>query len=87
MKREDFNHVYLVLLRQKYNFGSVESDVVLKINKTSFVSTASRKLVEYEILAERLQIISLNNVSHAVMKFVFRRRSEYHVANTFLQVR
>ena len=47
---------------------------------------ASRKLVEYEILMEDLFIESIDNVSTAIMKFVFRRRFEYHVANTFLQV-
>ena len=46
-----------------------------------------RKLVEYEIQEEVMQVYSVNNVSRAVLKFVFRRRMEYHVASTFLQVK
>ena len=48
---------------------------------------ASRFLVEYEIQMEALQISSRNNISRAELKFVFRRRMEFHVANTFLQAR
>ena len=47
---------------------------------------ASRLLVEYEIQKEILQVGSKNNISRAHLKFVFRRRMEYHVTNTFLQV-
>ena len=50
-------------------------------------TAASRTLVEYEIQMEDLQISSKNNISLAELKFVFRRRIEFHVANTFLQVR
>ena len=49
-------------------------------------TAASRTLVEYEIQMEDLQISSENNISKAELKFVFRRRMEFHVANTFLQV-
>ena len=49
-------------------------------------TAASRTLVEYEIQMEALQIVSENNISKAELKFVFRRRMEFHVANTFLQV-
>ena len=45
-----------------------------------------RKLLEYEIQSEEMQVYSRNNISRAVIKFVFRRRMEYHVASTFLQV-
>lgn len=46
---------------------------------------ASRKLVEYEIQMEALQFKSVKNISQAIVKFVFRRRMEFHVTNTFLQ--
>ena len=55
--------------------------LVLYISPTA----ASRTLVEYEIQMEHLQISSENNISKAELKFVFRRRMEFHVANTFLQ--
>ena len=48
-------------------------------------TAVSRTLVEYEIQMEHLQISSENNISKAELKFVFRRRMEFHVANTFLQ--
>eukprot|EP00094_Tigriopus_californicus_P006421 TCALIF_06184-PA protein Name:"Similar to GLRB Glycine receptor subunit beta (Homo sapiens)" AED:0.20 eAED:0.20 QI:0/1/0.66/1/1/1/6/0/430 len=44
-----------------------------------------RKLVEYEIQLEELGITSVNRISRAVAKIVFRRRMEFHVTNTFLQ--
>ena len=47
---------------------------------------ASRLLVEYEIKMEVLQLRVVNNVSRAHLEFVFTRRMEYHVTNTFLQV-
>eukprot|EP00095_Tigriopus_kingsejongensis_P009466 maker-scaffold1140_size60066-snap-gene-0.4 protein:Tk09466 transcript:maker-scaffold1140_size60066-snap-gene-0.4-mRNA-1 annotation:"cys loop ligand gated ion channel subunit" len=47
--------------------------------------TGTRMLVEYEIQAEDLEITSTDNISLAVVRFVFRRRMEYHVTNTFLQ--
>ena len=43
-------------------------------------------LEEYKIQMEDLQIKSVNNISQAIVKFVFRRRIEYHVTKTFLQV-
>ena len=43
-------------------------------------------LEEYEIQMEDLQIKTVNNISQAIVKFVFRRRIEYHVTKTFLQV-
>ena len=36
---------------------------------------------------EVMHITSVNNISRAYVKFVFSRRMEYHVTNTFLQVR
>lgn len=42
-------------------------------------------MVEYEIQAEKLQIDSVNETSVASVMFVFRRRMEFHVTNTFLQ--
>jgi hypothetical protein len=46
---------------------------------------SSRKLVEYEIQLEDLQFKSVNNISQAIVKFVFRRNMMFHVTNTFLQ--
>ena len=43
-------------------------------------------LEEYEMLKEDLHTTSFKNVSHAIVKFAFRRRIEYHVTNTFTQV-
>ena len=34
---------------------------------------------------EALQFRSVNNISQGIVKFVFRRRMEFHVTNTFLQ--
>ena len=47
---------------------------------------ASKMLEEYEILKEVLEITSIRNISHASVKIVFRRRIEYHITNTLLQV-
>ena len=46
----------------------------------------SRLLEEYEIVKEVLHITSIQNVSHAQVKFAFRRRIEYHLTSTFMQV-
>ena len=46
----------------------------------------SRILEEYEILKEDLEITSIGNSSLASVKIVFRRRIEYHITNTLLQV-
>ena len=43
-------------------------------------------LDEYEILKEILEITSIGNMSRASVKIVFRRRIEYHIKKTFLQV-
>ena len=43
-------------------------------------------LEEYEILKEVLEINSIRNISWASVKIVFRRRIEYHIKKTFLQV-
>lgn len=41
--------------------------------------------MEYEIQKEALELKSVNGISRAVVKIVFRRRMEFHVTNTFLQ--
>ena len=46
----------------------------------------SRMLDEYEILKIFLEITSVKNSSRASVKIVFKRRIEYHLTNTFLQV-
>ena len=43
-------------------------------------------LEEYVILKEILEITSIKNTSHASVKIVFRRRIQYHITNTLLQV-
>ncbi len=39
----------------------------------------------YIFHSQALQFKSVNNISRAVVKFVFRRNMEFHVTNTFLQ--
>jgi hypothetical protein len=46
---------------------------------------ANKELVEYEIQMVALQTTSVNNISRAMARVVFRRRMEFHVTNTFLQ--
>ena len=61
--------------------------ILVSLNNLGFsIFAASRYLVEYEIQKEALQISSFQNISRAELKFVFRRRMEFHVTNTFLQV-
>ena len=50
------------------------------------INSDSRLLEEYEIIKEVLHITSLQNISHALVKFAFRRRIEYHLTSTFMQV-
>ena len=66
--------------------GKTEQWLKLEKDGTGVEFLASRLLVEYEIQKEILQVGSKNNISRAHLKFVFRRRMEYHVTNTFLQV-
>ena len=66
--------------------GKTEQWLKLEKDGTGVEFLASRLLVEYEIQKEVLQVGSKNNISRAHLKFVFRRRMEYHVTNTFLQV-
>ena len=47
----------------------------------------SRVLEEYEIINEVLYIDTIENKSRAHVKFAFRRRIEYHITNTFTQVK
>ena len=46
----------------------------------------SRSLDVYEIIQEVLHITSSHNKSQANVKIVFKRRVEYHVGHTFLEV-
>ncbi len=68
-------YIFLIL---SHNFAS-SFNIVTKF-------TGGRTLIEYEIQLEDLQFESLQNVSRANVIFVFRRRMEFHVTNTFLQV-
>ena len=65
--------------------GKTENFLKLVKDGKGIAFKAPRKLVEYEIQAEDLQVKSEENISIAAMRFVFARRFEYHVANTFLQ--
>ena len=60
--------------------------VGLKI-KIYIFQLGSRVLEEYEILKEVLYIDTIENKSCAHVKFAFRRRIEYHITNTFTQVK
>ena len=51
-----------------------------------FIYKDSRLLEEYEIVKEVLEITSSRNKSRASVKIVFRRRVEYHITKTYLQV-
>ena len=42
---------------------------------------------EYRILKEVLYTISMKNISYAQVKIAFKRRIEYHLTNTFSQVK
>ena len=50
------------------------------------ICKGSRILEEYEILKEVLEITTMKNVSRASVKIVIRRRFEYHITKTYLQV-
>ena len=54
------------------------------INKVIYFP-GGRELVEYEIQLEALHIETVNRISRAVVKIVFRRNMQFHVTNTFLQ--
>ena len=41
--------------------------------------------MEYDLQKEDIEIETVNNISRAVVKIVFRRRIIYHLTNTFLQ--
>ena len=53
------------------------------INQTHLVP---RRLLEYEVAYETIQTKTFGNFSGAVMTFVFKRRIEYQVTNSFFQV-
>ena len=49
------------------------------------IITGGRELVEYEIQLEALHTETVNHISRAIVKIVFRRNMMFHVTNTFLQ--
>lgn len=65
--------------------GKTDNYVRLERDGPGIEFLGGRTLVEYEIQMEVLEIKSVNNISTAEVKIVFRRRMEYHVTNTFLQ--
>ena len=50
-----------------------------------FLSIGPKTLLEYTIEKEVLYTLSHKNISRAIVKFVFQRRIEYHIANTISQ--
>ena len=73
-----------VVFRTWHSFPCFHNLNILYKNPINYLGP--RMLEEYEIQMEALQIKSFNNISQAIVKFVFRRRIEYHVTKTFLQV-
>ncbi|XP_059081996.1 gamma-aminobutyric acid receptor subunit beta-2-like [Tigriopus californicus] len=65
--------------------GLPDQYTILKPDHNGVEFIGTRSLVEFDILLERLEVFSVNNISEAEVKFVFRRRMEFHVTNTFLQ--
>jgi hypothetical protein len=65
--------------------GKTEDYVKLERDGAGIEFIGGRELVEYEIQMEALHIESVNRISRAVVKIVFRRNMEFHVTNTFLQ--
>jgi len=59
--------------------------VMLTLDGKGISFLGGRNLVEYRIEMETLDFYSVNNISHAEAKVLFRRKMEYHVTNTFLQ--
>ena len=51
-----------------------------------YLSPDQKSLVEYEIEKAVLNITSVHDKSRAYVRIVFRRKIEYHITNTFLQV-
>ena len=47
----------------------------------------SRKYEQYIIMAEVIHTNSIRNISYGQVKIVFKRRIEYHLTNTFSQVK
>ena len=66
--------------------GNLAYDAYFVYSSFYVLNLAPRLLVEYEIKKEVLQIASINNMSRAYVQFVFTRRMEFHLSNTFLQV-
>ena len=66
--------------------GKTDTYVKLVKDEEGVSFLASRFLVEYEIQAEALEVKSKNSTSVATVKIVFRRKVQYYVASTFLQV-
>ena len=51
-----------------------------------YLSPDQKSLVEYEIEKAVLNITTVHDKSRAYVRIVFRRKFEYHITNTFLQV-
>ena len=66
--------------------GKTENFLKLEKDGDGIEILCSRFLVEYEVQVSKLVIGSDKNISMATAKFFLRRRMEYHVTSTFLQV-
>ena len=75
-----------IVFRTYHSFPCFHNINILYKKPIDLYYLGPRMLEEYEIQMEALQIKSFNNISQAIVKFVFRRRIEYHVTKTFLQV-
>ena len=73
------------ICRMKFEIKSKRIDQ-LKLTEGRVDYIGPKDLVEYEILSTKLDVgITAANRSEATVKILFRRRMEYHVANTFCQ--
>ena len=55
-------------------------------NLINQIHLVPRKVLEYEVAYETIETKTFSNFSGAVMSFVFKRRIEYQITNSFLQV-
>ena len=65
--------------------GKTDNYVQLEQDGMGIDFLGGRTLVEYEIQLETLEMYSVDNISMAEVKIVFRRRIQYYITNTFLQ--
>ena len=64
----------------------MDKNVIGNPINTNILTSGPRTLTEYNIELEEMRVTSSNNISRAIVKFVFRRNMEYHVTNSLLQM-